>query len=248
MSEDILVEISDKDLNLLADLYEKHQATAPHAYSTIRTCIEWREKKPDSNYVTVFGVQDTWLTTGTFIVLMQKDVMVCGIRRHISTVYDFVKELRTPIYVDVVTELYVIDKEDALKFEYTCPEHLYFARLKKSHAAQINDVWPHKSKNSQGYLEILIEMNNSLGLFLKSDDTLVCWVLRSPMGQMATLQTDVNHKRKGYASLVTKAMSKQIAQDGFNPLGTIVRGNVASETMFSGLGFRSIDTSTFVMH
>lgn len=91
-------------------------------------------------------------------------------------------------------------------------------------------------------------MNKSLGLFLKSDDSLVCWVLGSPMGQMSTLQTDVNHKRKGYATLITKAKSKELAQDGFNPLGTIVQGNVASETMFSKLGFRSIDTCTFVMH
>lgn len=39
--------------------------------------------------------------------------------RHISTVLDFIKELGADIYVNVVTELYVINKEEALKFEYT---------------------------------------------------------------------------------------------------------------------------------
>lgn len=46
--------------------------------------------------------------------------------------------------------------------------------------------------------------------------------------------------------LVTKLMAKEIAEDGYNPLGTIVRGNVASESMFAKLGFRCIDICTYI--
>ncbi|KRT79035.1 hypothetical protein AMK59_8422, partial [Oryctes borbonicus] len=71
MGEDILQEIPDERLPLLANLYKTHQEQAPHAYSLLETCIKWKKQKPNSNYITVFGVEDDWLKTGTFIVLMQ---------------------------------------------------------------------------------------------------------------------------------------------------------------------------------
>lgn len=88
-------------------------------------------------------------------------------------------------------------------------------------------------------------MNNSYGVFLKSDGSLVCWMLMNHMGQLGVLQTVPVYKRKGYAMLLTKIMSKEIAEEGQNPSTVIVRGNVASESMFAKLGFHSIDVCTY---
>lgn len=71
MTDDILQEIPDEDLPKLSNLYRDHQKEAPHVFSLINTCIAWKKKKPNSNYVTFFGVEGDWLESGRFILLMQ---------------------------------------------------------------------------------------------------------------------------------------------------------------------------------
>lgn len=71
MSDDVLQEIPDEDLPKLSDLYRDHQNEAPHVFSLLNTCITWKNKKPNSNYLTFFGTNGDWLLTGSFILLMQ---------------------------------------------------------------------------------------------------------------------------------------------------------------------------------
>lgn len=74
IDEDILQEIPDEDLPLLCELYKDRRKTAPQVYSLLMTCIAWKRKKPDSNYMTVYGLNNDWLKTGTFIMLMQVSI------------------------------------------------------------------------------------------------------------------------------------------------------------------------------
>lgn len=53
------------------------------------------------------------------------------------------------------------------------------------------------------------------------------------------LQTLDSHKKKGYAELVVKALSKKLAEDhDIEPLAFIVKNNFASEKLFSKIGFK----------
>lgn len=60
------------------------------------------------------------------------------------------------------------------------------------------------------------------------------------MGQLRSLHTLPGYQRKGYCSLITKILSKEIAEDGYHPVGTVVTGNTPSERMLEQLGFRRI--------
>lgn len=63
---------------------------------------------------------------------------------------------------------------------------------------------------------------------------------RLPTGLLSALQTDENHVGQGYAALVTKYLSKQIAESGFDVCAGIFEKNYVSRSLFEKLGFKSI--------
>ncbi|KAK9694194.1 protein of unknown function (DUF5645) [Popillia japonica] len=168
------------------------------------------------------------------------------LNRHVPTVLEVIKELNLPLHHCTKTRLWGIEREKALEFEFKYPNDIYIKPLSKSDVTIINDHWPHKYDGSENYLSQFIEMNTCYGIFLKSDDKLVCWVLKNHLGQLGILQTVPEYKRKGYASLITKMMSKQIAKDGHHPAGTVLINNKVSESMFEKLDFRCIDKCTYI--
>lgn len=87
-------------------------------------------------------------------------------------------------------------------------------------------------------------MNGGYGVFLKTDGTLVAWVLRNLIG-LGALQTADEHKRKGYGSLVAKVLAKEIAKEGLDPIGTVLQDNSVSQKMFGKLGFKILETVAF---
>lgn len=62
-----------------------------------------------------------------------------------------------------------------------------------------------------------------------------------PTGTLLALQTDKNQFGRGYGSLVTKAISKQIAEMGYDIYAGVSDTNVASKALFGKLGFKPID-------
>lgn len=55
------------------------------------------------------------------------------------------------------------------------------------------------------------------------------------------LGTDPNHQRKGYGSLVVKAISKMITELGHEPCVTVWHKNKASSALFERHGFKKIE-------
>ncbi|KAJ8977607.1 hypothetical protein NQ317_011779 [Molorchus minor] len=119
---------------------------------------------------------------------------------------------------DIENFMFAINTKDALKFVPDCPPEVYIGKLNKNHVLDVNSRWPHRYRNSDKFISFLIEMNDAYGVFLKSNDELVAWILLSVMGQMAILQTKEGYERKGYASLVVKYMSKELAKKVKLPL------------------------------
>ena len=119
--------------------------------------------------------------------------------------------------------------------------------MEPSAAKRINDLWPHRFLQSEQYLASYIDANGGYGVFLKSSDQMVAWVIKHAFGHLAMLQTEEDHTRKGYASLVTKALSREIAEEGHWPLGTILLENKNSVAMFEKLGFRNIGICSFLV-
>lgn len=67
-----------------------------------------------------------------------------------------------------------------------------------------------------------------------------------PSGNLGALQTDKQFLGKGYASLVTRAIIKQIAELGHDVLAGMVKDNTASMSLFRKLGFEYVDTIDWI--
>jgi len=167
-------------------------------------------------------------------------------RLHCPVIYKVIKELNLHVSSDVKTDLWWIPREQALQFDIACPPEVYVAPLKPNQASTINSIWPHKFPGSEDYVRNLIKVNGGFGLYLKTNDKLVAWVLKNFLGTMVVLQTLEEYKRRGYASLVVRAMSRDIAEEGHNPLGTVVTTNSPSQGMFAKLGFQILDYARFI--
>lgn len=81
-------------------------------------------------------------------------------------------------------------------------------------------------------------MNGGFGLFSKDHDELVAWVMKTCLGQIGFLQTMEGQTRKGYAEFLAKVISRQIAEEGFEPMAAISQDNAASLSLFRKLGFQ----------
>lgn len=58
---------------------------------------------------------------------------------------------------------------------------------------------------------------------------------------MGILQTDKKYAGHGYGTLVTKYMSKKVAEMGFDVYVEIVENNMPSKSLFEKLGFKPIE-------
>lgn len=57
---------------------------------------------------------------------------------------------------------------------------------------------------------------------------------------LLALQTDENYFGRGYAALVTKYLSRKIAERGFDIYAGVFEENYPSRNLFEKLGFRSV--------
>ncbi|KAF2878768.1 hypothetical protein ILUMI_27395, partial [Ignelater luminosus] len=127
--------------------------------------------------------------------------------------------------------------EDALHLEFQIPSNMYVARLTEQDVSVINSHWPHSYPGSDKYLKFIIGMNGGYGLYLKSTNALIAWIMRIQIG-MGTLHVMDEYKRKGYGSLITKVLTKQLAQEGVYPIASTLNNNNISQAMFTKLGFK----------
>lgn len=59
-------------------------------------------------------------------------------------------------------------------------------------------------------------------------------------GPILALQTDENHYGRGYASLVVKAIAKQVAELGYDVDAGVYDHNIPSKKLFEKLGFEPV--------
>ncbi|KAF2894193.1 hypothetical protein ILUMI_11983 [Ignelater luminosus] len=150
-----------------------------------------------------------------------------------------------PIHHSNVYDVWWMSKQKALGLSIDeCPSEVYVQKLDKVHAAVINSYWDSRFPNSEEYLSTFIELNGGYGVFTKTTNKLVSWVLKNQIG-LGAVETLKDYKRKGYASLVVKHMAKKCAEEGEDPLGTVLQGNITSQAMFKKLGFTIINTVVF---
>lgn len=115
-----------------------------------------------------------------------------------------------------------------------------------STASLIKTAWTHGSDFSVKTIPYLIEHNTSVGLF-DADGELVAWCLVFDFGSLAALQVDENHYRKGYGEIVTRAITKKIAEENdVDVTSNYVDGNIRSHNLVTKIGFKKIDSNRWI--
>ena len=117
---------------------------------------------------------------------------------------------------------------------------VYVKSLERCHAQMVRDHWslPFREQTTIEHVSEEIELLPSAGVFLKENDELVSWMMYWTPNGMSRLNTLEEHRRRGYAALVTEYLSKRIAQSGFVPYVNIRLGNEASHKFFESMGFK----------
>ena len=138
--------------------------------------------------------------------------------------------------------------ENAKNLQYEVPQGLVIRRLSNSDIEKVNSAWPNRYKGSEKLLLYCIDTNFSLGLFDEKSGELLAWCLENDVNSLFVLQVDENHLRKGYATIITKALSKLIADErGIDINTTIICSNVKSRGLFEKLSFEVIDKNSFII-
>ncbi|KAJ8924213.1 hypothetical protein NQ315_007004 [Exocentrus adspersus] len=161
-----------------------------------------------------------------------------------TPVRNAIKELGKTFISETPCQMFGISSQEALKFQIQCPDDVYIKKLDTADAKLVDSEWPRRYENSEKFVKLLIEMNGAYGIYLKSNNKLASWILLSMMGQLALLQTLEAHKRKGYASVLVKYASKELAKKGYSPYGTVMADNLASKAIFERAGFKYLDKMT----
>lgn len=79
------------------------------------------------------------------------------------------------------------------------------------------------------------------GLFNKSNGKMLSSALSCHFGGISVLQTDPDHRSKGYATIIIKSMIKELRNRNQIPFATIDKNNDTSLRLFKRNGFERYD-------
>lgn len=85
------------------------------------------------------------------------------------------------------------------------------------------------------------------GLFNKSNGKMLSSALSYHFGGIFVLQTDPDHRSKGYATIIIKSMIKELRNRNQIPFVTIDKNNIASLRLFKTNGFERFDEVCWIM-
>lgn len=131
-------------------------------------------------------------------------------------ILDFISE-RQLGKIKFIDDLFVmrLKQEEALKLEINIPEGFELKKLSIEDLTKIHSIWSIKSlfvMDTKKYIEHCIQTNINVGLFDKNNE-LLAWIMTFDFLSLMHLYTISDHRRKGYASLMVKAISKKMANE-----------------------------------
>ncbi|KAG5896306.1 hypothetical protein JTB14_008862 [Gonioctena quinquepunctata] len=148
-----------------------------------------------------------------------------------TTILRVFEEKKLKVSVNIANCVYTTPRIKAIHFQSKCPDHLRLSKLQVTDSNLMNSTWAGRFPGSEEYIATLIEKIGGYGLYLKSTNELVAWVVKKGLGEIGLLQTVDQQKKKGLASILLRKISKEIAEDGDDPTGTVSAINIPSRTL-----------------
>ncbi|XP_030245214.1 uncharacterized protein LOC115564723 [Drosophila navojoa] len=161
--------------------------------------------------------------------------------RHIEALEQVVNAKQLRVQYRDLTDLYYMPQKEAAALEADIPAGYYTKSLSEQDAELINEEWPNRHEGSLYFIRRQIRLCVSIGLYAADTNELVAWCIRLQGGYLGALQVRATHMRRGFGSLVTKKISQRIAALGQDVMALVNPHNIASNAMFTKLGFQVID-------
>uniref|UniRef100_A0A182M339 N-acetyltransferase domain-containing protein n=1 Tax=Anopheles culicifacies TaxID=139723 RepID=A0A182M339_9DIPT len=261
MQNDTLVRIPANAWEQLRDLYRQDWPRHEIAYNNVQNYIRWVERDPPiSATLIVYSLNGSWRQNGTYIIIDHTDVFMytldhtgdtlkrmlllldwhhsylmnmCPYRAIVLDVY---RLHRLEIAFDSADVIYHLPQQVARHFRYDLPVGLTLKRIPPHYASFIYNQWLNKSVGTEYFIERMLRLNVSMGLFCEGVREPLAWCIRTQNGALGLL--GVVAQRKGYGSLVIKAIARRLAEQGYSTYASVRHTNVASRKLFEKLGFR----------
>uniref|UniRef100_A0A182QI03 N-acetyltransferase domain-containing protein n=1 Tax=Anopheles farauti TaxID=69004 RepID=A0A182QI03_9DIPT len=261
---DRLCVIPPADWTELRDLYRRNWPEHHVAYTTIDNFVRWYEKDGGIKNLTIFCLNGSWREDGTYLVVDRYQLFVYSLERencvlekalhlldwsgglkvssllarHRQPVINVITAKSLSKEYDSETYLYYMPKDECVALRLIVPEGFELRSLAPKDVRQANDVWPNKHTGSLFLLQRLAAWNPNVGLYEQSSGKLVAWCFRLQAGALGALQVDEDYKRRGFGTVVTIALAKQIAALGHDCYGLVNAANTPSKQMFERVGFK----------
>lgn len=124
---------------------------------------------------------------------------------------------------------------------------MYLKRLTlEDNVDLIYDLWTNKVIHTKEDIINIISKSFAYGLLSKSNNELLAWVMLSHYGAIGTLYTLESARKRGFAKILVKKISKELAREMIPPYTTIVEKNITSISLFRSLGFNQITRFRYV--
>lgn len=129
---------------------------------------------------------------------------------------------------------------------FRCPSDVYLNRLTSAEIDYVYDLWPLNDVYTRDDIRYPVEQNVAFGLFHKTSNELLAWVMQAHYGAIGMLYTKENVRRHGYAKTLIKLMVGELTKNSVLPYATIMACNAKSISLFHSLGFRQISPMRYV--
>ena len=138
-----------------------------------------------------------------------------------------------PSHFVYVNSFYYLKKCNSCFSSLCLRKCVYVKSLERNDAVTVFKHWgPYNTATTVEDIADEIIRLPSAGVFLRSNNQLIAWMHLHPPNGMSRLFTLEEHRRKGYADLITRYLCKRVAQTGHSPYVLIAEGNNASERFF----------------
>lgn len=151
------------------------------------------------------------LTTTKLIQWGKLPLIVALHRRFHKMMYEILEMKNVRVRIDNYCSTIWMDKAKALNYELSIPDSVELKELNVTDFQLINDLWFYKYPGSDRFIKSLIQLNGGLGIY--DNKKLVSWILQVECFGLGLLQTHEEHQGKGYARLLTRAMTRKISED-----------------------------------
>lgn len=159
---------------------------------------------------------------------------------HIPAIEDHCIKFNCEKFFSTDSRLYIYSKGKALDLEVNLPPNFSVRALTEDLIPQINENYPNRNNKTPYLFKKLLTYNLALGLF-NGEGKLLSWCFRHQSGLLNALQTAEGETRKGYATIVVKAMMKELACRGEDTVTSAIDGNVVALRFYEKLGYELLE-------